>query len=89
MVHRTLYTKREGIQEMFPQNEGALDRVIRFVAGLGLGIIVFTALTGAWQIVAGVVVAILLVTGLVGFCPLYALLRIDTRGRELRATTRQ
>jgi Protein of unknown function (DUF2892) len=73
---------------MFPRNEGALDRIIRFVAGLGLGIVAVVALTGPWQIVAGVVAAILLVTGLVGFCPLYALLRIDTRGREVRAATR-
>jgi hypothetical protein len=73
---------------MFPQNEGALDRIIRCVAGLGLGIVVFTVLSGVWQIVAGVVAAILLVTALVGFCPLYALLRIDTRRRELRAATR-
>jgi hypothetical protein len=69
---------------MFPQNEGALDRIIRVVAGVGLGIVVFMLLTGVWQIVAGVVAAILLVTGLVGFCPLYALLRIDTRSRAAR-----
>jgi Protein of unknown function (DUF2892) len=73
---------------VFPQNEGALDRIIRFVAGVGLGIVVLTALTGVWQIVAGAVAAILLVTGLVGFCPLYGLLHIDTRGHEVRAATR-
>lgn len=74
---------------MVPQNESALDRGIRFVAGVVLGIIVLTALSGVWQIVAGVVAVILLVTGLVGFCPLYALLRINTRGRELHTATRQ
>ncbi len=74
---------------MFPQNEGALDRGIRVVAGVGLGIIVFTALSGVWQIVAGVVAVILMVTGLAGFCPLYALLRINTRGRELHTATRR
>lgn len=73
---------------MFAQNEGAVDRALRVIAGLGLGIAVFTLLTGAWQIVAAVVAAILLLTGVVGFCPLYALLRINTRGRAASATAR-
>lgn len=74
---------------MFTQNEGTLDRVIRVVAGAVLGITVFTALTGIWQIVAAVVAAILLVTGIVGFCPIYALLRINTRRRAMSTTARQ
>lgn len=73
---------------MFAQNEGALDRALRIVVGLGLGIAVFTLLAGAWQIVAAVAAAILLLTGVVGFCPLYALLRINTRGRAASATAR-
>lgn len=73
---------------MFAQNEGAIDRALRIIVGLGLGIAVFTLLTGAWQIVAAVVAAILLLTGVVGFCPLYALLRINSRGRAASATAR-
>jgi DUF2892 family protein len=73
---------------MFAQNEGAVDRAARIVVGLGLGIAVFTLLTGVWQIVAAVVAAILLLTGVVGFCPLYALLRINTRGRAASAPAR-
>jgi hypothetical protein len=73
---------------VFAQNEGALDRALRIVVGLGLGIAVFTLLAGAWQIVAAVAAAILLLTGVVGFCPLYALLRINTRGRAASATAR-
>ncbi len=71
---------------MFAQNEGVVDRGIRIIVGLGIGIAVFTLLTGVWQIVAAVVAAILLLTGIVGFCPLYALLRISTRGRTTHAT---
>lgn len=55
-------------------------------SALGIGIAVFTLLTGVWQIVAAVVAAILLLTGLVGFCPIYALLRISSRGRTTHAT---
>lgn len=66
---------------MFPQNEGALDRMIRLVLGLAVGVAVFTVLSGVWQILAGIIAAILLMTAAVGFCPLYALLRLSTRRR--------
>ncbi len=67
---------------MFPRNEGALDRAIRLALGVAVGVAVFTVLTGVWQIIAAVVAAILLLTAAVGFCPLYALLRISTRRRD-------
>jgi hypothetical protein len=74
---------------MFTRNEGALDRVIRLVVGIGLGTATFTVLTGAWQIIGGIVAAILVVTALVGTCPLYALLHISTRrsGERIPTTT--
>ncbi len=61
-------------------NESSLDRVIRVVLGiillaLNLGGVV----TGSWGIVLLAVGAIFIVTGLIGFCPLYALLKIRTR----------
>lgn len=68
---------------MFPQNEGALDRVIRLVLGIGVGVAVFTVLTGVWQIVAAIVAAILLLTAVIGFCPIYAVFRISTRHKAL------
>lgn len=64
---------------MFRQNVSLLDRGIRLVIGVALGILVFTTLTGVAQIVAAVVGAILVLTALFGFCPLYALLRISTK----------
>lgn len=67
---------------MFPRNEGALDRAIRLALGIAIGVGVFTVLTGAWQIIGAVAAAILLVTAAVGFCPLYALLRLSTRRRD-------
>lgn len=61
-------------------NESAIDRVTRVVAGIALGAV---ALSGAvvvpWLYAVWIVAAIALVTGIVGFCPLYALLRVGTR----------
>jgi hypothetical protein len=60
-------------------NESTVDRVIRGVAGvILLGVGVFVVKGGALGIVLDVLGAILLVTGAVGFCPLYALFGIKT-----------
>jgi hypothetical protein len=67
---------------MFTANESTLDRGIRLVAGLILLVLVFTILTGIWQIVAAVAGLILLATAAIGFCPLYALFGITTCPRQ-------
>ena len=60
-------------------NESTTDRVIRAVLGIVLLALYFTGtVVGALGIVALVVGAILLLTGVVGFCPLYSLLKIKT-----------
>jgi hypothetical protein len=60
-------------------NESAADRVIRGVLGLVLGsLVVFKVVTGAAAIVVGVGAGIILITGLVGFCALYALFGFST-----------
>lgn len=62
------------------RNVGMLDRVIRVIAGLVLavaGLWVFGAIGGYVLALIGVV---LVLTGLMGFCPLYRLLGIDTAG---------
>ncbi len=60
-------------------NEAPLDRAIRIVLGFGLAIAAVSgALVAPWLYVAWVVTALLLVTGITGFCPLYALLRVST-----------
>jgi hypothetical protein len=60
-------------------NESGLDRVIRVVAGIILLVLYLTGIvSGTLGIVALVVAAVLVITGLVGFCPLYALLKIRT-----------
>ncbi len=69
---------------MFPQNEGGLDRIIRFIIGAILGVGVFTFLGGSLvlQIIGGVLAVILLVTAVIGFCPLYFPFHINTRSSK-------
>lgn len=69
---------------MLHTNESVLDRSIRLVLGIALVGVAVTVLTGFWQIMAAVVAAILVLTGTVGFCPLYALLGITTRRADKR-----
>ena len=59
-------------------NEGSLDRAARLLVagvliGIGLGV-----LRGPGGIAMAAVGVIPLLTGFTGFCPLYALFRIDT-----------
>lgn len=63
---------------MFAKNEGPIDRGIRAVLGIVALVAAFTLLNGIWQIIAGVVAFMLLVTAVVGVCPLYSVLRINT-----------
>ena len=68
-------------------NEGSTDRIIRVVAGivllaLGWGEVV----TGTLGTVFKVLGFIPLVTGLVGWCPLYAITHISTRGHADKKT---
>jgi uncharacterized membrane protein len=61
------------------KNESGLDRVIRVIAGLALLVLVFTnVIGGTLGIVLAIIGGILIVTGAIGFCPLYALLKLRT-----------
>ena len=61
-------------------NESNLDRVIRVVVGVVLLYLGFGgAMSGALAIVADVLGVVLLLTGAVGFCPLYTVLKFSTR----------
>jgi len=65
---------------MFKANEANWDRILRVVVGVlflyfGLGHIV----AGGMGVLLDVVGALLVVTGLAGFCPLYALLKLSTK----------
>jgi hypothetical protein len=60
-------------------NEALWDRVVRVI--LGLGLLLAAWLAGApagWSVTLAVAGAVALITGLIGFCPLYALLKFRT-----------
>ncbi len=60
-------------------NEASWDRIVRVVLGAVLLFLGFgSTISGAVGAVVGGLGVVLVVTGLVGFCPLYALLKINT-----------
>ena len=56
------------------KNEGTVDRVLRVIAGAALVSLVFVGPETPW----GWIGLVPLVTGLVGNCPVYSLLGINT-----------
>lgn len=58
-------------------NESMADRAIRVVIGIALLAVAFVGPQTPW----GYIGIIPLVTGLVGFCPLYRLVGLSTRGK--------
>jgi len=60
-------------------NEGPVDRIIRVIVGIALvALSLLGVASGVWMWVAYLLGAILLVTGIVGFCPLYKLFKLST-----------
>ena len=63
---------------MFSRNEGNVDRTLRVIAGIVLISLVFIGPQTVW----GRIGIVPLVTGLVGSCPVYSLLGINTCGLQ-------
>ena len=65
------------------KNMGKLDRGIRIAVALVVAVLIATGtLSGVLAIILGVVAAAFVLTSLVGFCPLYAPLGINTCQRK-------
>jgi hypothetical protein len=61
------------------KNMGTADRVIRIVLAVVFAALYFTGIvTGTWALVLLVLGGIFLLTSLVGFCPLYTLVGVNT-----------
>jgi hypothetical protein len=60
------------------QNVGPVDRVLRLFVGLVLLSFALAGPHAAW----GWIGLLPLLTGLVGFCPLYAMVGLNTRSRQ-------
>ena len=61
---------------MFAKNEGAVDRIVRIVAGLAILSLVFLGPQTPW----GWIGIVPIVTGALGSCPVYSLFGINTCG---------
>jgi len=62
------------------RNLGTVDRVARFVAAIVVVVLYAAGVISGWlAVVLGVLALVLLVTSLIGYCPLYALLRISSK----------
>jgi hypothetical protein len=62
---------------MFARNEGSFDRFFRVIVGLATLSLVFFGPKTAW----GYIGLVPLITGLVGYCPAYQLLGLNTCSR--------
>ena len=59
------------------KNVGRIDQIIRTIIGIGvLSLLLILPGDAKWW---GLIGLIPLVTGIIGYCPLYSLLRISTR----------
>ena len=56
-------------------NEGPVDRLVRTAVGIGITSMYFIGPKSPWAFVG----LIPLITGVVGFCPLYRLFRFSTK----------
>jgi len=71
---------------MISVNEHNIDRIVRFVVALALIVWAMfqwpTALGTPWNLIAYLVGAILIVTSVIGFCPLYRIFNFSTAGKK-------
>lgn len=69
------------------KNVGPEDRIVRIVAGIGIGVLIYFALEGTEAIVAAVLAAYLLLSGLLARDVFYKMLDIDTSIQEQSYST--
>lgn len=61
------------------KNVGTVDKIIRLLAALAVGVLYFTnVITGTLAIILGVVALIFVITSFMGFCGLYSVFGIRT-----------
>ncbi len=61
-------------------NIGSTDRIIRIMLGIAIGYFAYsTVIEASWvQVLLYVIAVILVVTALIGNCPLYSIFKINT-----------
>lgn len=69
------------------KNVGNIDRVIRVLLALVFGALIFTGtVSGFWAILFGVLGAVMLLTAILGYCPIYHALKLSTRPKSVKAS---
>jgi hypothetical protein len=64
-------------------NMGKTDRTIRILIAVVIAILYFTdQISGIAAIILGIIAVIFILTGLIGYCPLYAPFKISTRKKD-------
>ncbi|RMH60146.1 MAG: DUF2892 domain-containing protein [Bacteroidetes bacterium] len=65
------------------KNMGTIDRVLRVVVAIVIGVLYFTGqITGTAALILGILAVVFLLTSLVGTCPLYVPLGLSTAKKE-------
>jgi Protein of unknown function (DUF2892) len=60
-------------------NMGSIDRVLRVLAAVVIGILYFTnQITGTAAIILSILAVVFLLTSVIAFCPLYLPLKLST-----------
>jgi hypothetical protein len=60
-------------------NMGSIDRALRVLAAVVIGILYFTnQISGIAAIILGIIAVVFLLTSVVAFCPLYLPLKLST-----------
>lgn len=68
------------------KNVNSIDKVIRILLAVILGVLIFTTqVTGILAIIFGVLAVVLLLTSFLSFCPIYAMLNLSTLKKSEKA----
>lgn len=63
-------------------NMHIIDRIIRIIIALVIVYFYFAGqISGLAAIILGIIAVIFIITGLIGYCPVYQLLGISTKGK--------
>lgn len=65
------------------KNLGTVDRMLRIVLAVAVAVLYATGTISGWvALILGVLALVFFLTGLVGFCPLYAPFNFSTVGKR-------
>lgn len=65
------------------QNLGTIDRILRVLLALVIGILYFTeSISGTTALILGLFAVIFLATSAIGFCPLYFPFKLSTKKKD-------